>query len=61
MQRIKESNLVIRRAEADDIPGAAKVHELAFPRQTFLKIGSIVYLDHFQRANYLLRSVAVKS
>ncbi len=37
MQRIKESNLVIRRAEADDIPGAAKVHELAFPRQTFSK------------------------
>jgi ribosomal protein S18 acetylase RimI-like enzyme len=32
---VSESRLVIRRAVAKDISAAAKVHELAFPRQTF--------------------------
>jgi GNAT superfamily N-acetyltransferase len=35
MSEQTNSNCIVRRATADDVSAAAKVHELAFPRQTY--------------------------
>jgi ribosomal protein S18 acetylase RimI-like enzyme len=41
LDRKTVSNILVRRAQSEDIPAAAKVHELAFPRQTY----SLEWLD----------------